>query len=538
MLPIPTKAAVALFIGAVAMLFIGIAAASIAAATLATGIFVGMAATLAATLPLGRRVRRQRLEFAWWLGHGDPAVGSGTVVPGSPFEVRCYVRHRGDAFLSLSTVRPLMPGDAKLLDASPDALALVPQARTEFGFRLIAPAVGRVVLHGLAVTLRGPLGLFQVPLYFPNPLSIKVLPRITTRLRGAQRVVTGQPIERSGRTVLRRRGGGTELYELREHQPGDPFKAIAWKASARAAKLMVREVEREVQQTRWVILDISGTMRGGEPGRRKLDYTIEAAAAEAHLALGEGDRFGLITVDGRIVSHVAPKDGTPHMIRVYDALLASTEVVDQDLTDIDDDEVTALVGRYLRNQDGLDFGRRGRSNDWDVPAMLRHIGQALGDSKERSSAPQPSPTSLPRRFCRARGIPLPYRPDPRDGSKAPGLAHALQQAGGRSKAPASILILTDFDGIGDPADLTSAVRLARAHGHQVAFVAPDAQSFAPGPRNALEEDLHRVFGRAEARRLREARVVFGRLGVPVLTATRGQPAALALVRARLATRAA
>ena len=47
-----------------------------------------------------------------------------------------------------------------------------------------AKAAGRVVLHGLAVSLRGPLGLFEVPLYFPNALAIKVLPRTVA---GAQR---------------------------------------------------------------------------------------------------------------------------------------------------------------------------------------------------------------------------------------------------------------------------------------------------------------------------------------------------------------
>ena len=38
-------------------------------------------------------------------------------------------------------------------------------------------------------------------------------------------------------------GSGTELRELRELRPGDPFKSIAWKASARSGKLLVREVE-------------------------------------------------------------------------------------------------------------------------------------------------------------------------------------------------------------------------------------------------------------------------------------------------------
>jgi uncharacterized protein (DUF58 family) len=396
----------------------------------------------------------------------------------------------------------------------------------------VAPAAGRVVLHGLAVTLRGPLGLFEVPLYFPNPLAIKVLPR-AAKLRSTARVRTGLGLDRSGRSALRRRGGGTELYELRELVSGDPFKSIAWKASARAGKLMVKEVEQEVQETRVLVLDVSGTMRGGLAGSRKLDYAIEIAAIEARCAIEDGDRLGLVTVDGRVLDFVPPRDGTPQMIRIYDALLAATEVVDHDLTDIDDDEIVAVVGRYVRNQDGVDFSVRGGDDArWDVASLVRHVKRALEDEERRDEIVASSPTgAILRRFCRSRGIPLPYRPDPRDGKKAPGLADALRRAGGDKREPSSIVVITDFDGVGEADSLVAAVKLARAHGHAVAFVVPDAASFAPPARDQLEHDLFMVYGRGEARRVRKAREMFGRLGVPVVVAGRGDAPGLAIDRA-------
>ena len=126
----------------------------------------------------------------------------------------------------LCALRPLVPGGARVVDdGQPDVLWIAPRSRTEFEFTLVAPACGRVVLHGLAVTLRGPLGLFEVPLYFPNPLAIKVLPAAAASSRGATRTMTGLSVERSATTQLRRQGGGTELRELRDLQPGDPFKS-------------------------------------------------------------------------------------------------------------------------------------------------------------------------------------------------------------------------------------------------------------------------------------------------------------------------
>ena len=537
MLPVPTVGAVAAFVGCVAMLGIGIATGSGPVIVTAGVCFSALGLALAVTMPLGRRVRGQRLEFAWWLGHGDPAAGGGAVVPGAPFEVRCYIRHRGPAPLLLAGLAPIVPGGARIVDDAGDVLVLSPRARTEFSFRLSAPAAGRVVLHGLAVALRGPLGLFEVPLYFPNPLAIKVLPR-AARLRGAARLVSGLSIERSGRTQLRRRGGGTELYELRELQPGDPFKSIAWKASARTGKLMVKEVEEEVQETRWIVLDVSGTMRGGLLGSRKLDFAVEAAAAEARRAVDEGDRIGLITVDGRTLSYVPPREGAPQLIHVYDALLAATEVVDRDLTDVDDDEVVGIVARYVRNQDGVDFASRDRTG-WDVGALVKHAQRGLEDEKRREEVVAASSAGATlRRFCRARGIPLPYRPDPRDGSKGPGIAEALRRAAGTTREPSSIVVVTDFDGVGDTDSLEAAVKLLRAHGHGVSFVVPDALSFAPPPADELERRLFVVYGRGEQRRVREARALLGRLGVPVLIATRRDAAGVVLHRAHHRRRAA
>jgi uncharacterized protein (DUF58 family) len=537
-LPIPTRTAVAVFAAVLVCLVLGALTGSLAATVIgATGI-VGLATALAATMPVGRRVRRQRLEFAWWLGHGDPGAGGGAVVPGAPFDVRCFLRHRGSEPLLLASLDPIVPGGATRVDEEADALALSAAARTEFTFRFVAPAVGRVVLHGLAVTLHGPLGLFAVPLYFPNPLVIKVLPQAAARLPTQARAMPGLPVERSGAALLAPHGGGTELRELREMRPGDPFKSIAWKPSARKGKLLVREVDQEVQETRYVVLDVSGTMRGGEPGRRKLDHAIEAVAAEARRTLGSGDRFGLVTVDGRVLANVAPRDGAAHVLRVFDALLAATEVVDQDLTDVDDDEVCAIVGRYVRQQDGVDFsvapsGRPG-SGAWNVSMLVRHVSKALAaeEVKDEPVIASSPATAMLRRFCRVRGIPLPYRPDPRDGSKGPGIAASLRELAQKSFGPMSIVVITDLDGLGDPAPVIAAVKLLRLHGHELTFVVPDGPSFVAAPRAPLEKDLFEVYARGERRRAEEMRALLAPIGVSLAVATASEAPSMLLWKAR------
>ncbi len=513
MLPIPARTAVLAFCGSVAVLLAGVLASSPTATMLGGGLLLGLAAALALTAPLGARLRRQRMEFAWWLGHGEQAQGA---VVGAPFEVHGYVRNRSLHALRLDALLPVVPMGVRVLEGQGGELALPARARTEIRLRLHASAAGRVVLQGLAVMVPGPFGLFSAPLYFPSPLSIKVLPRAAARTVLGARPAGGEAVEHAGPTPLRRRGAGTELHEIREHRPGDPFKAIAWKASARAGKLLVREVEREVQDTLQIVIDASGSMRGGAPGERKLDHCIEIAALLAHQALERGDRVGLLTVDGRVISQVAAAEGRHHMLRIYDGLLKATEVVDADLTQIDDDGVAALVGLYLRQQEGKDFSGEG-AGGWDLPALAAHVTRALQSEPDHEEVVASSPEHvLLRRFCRVRGIPLPYRADTRGLAKAGGLAQALRKAAGNGRTPRSLLLLTDLDGVHDPDTLLQTLRLLKARQHRLGLLLPDPESLMQASASPLERTLRHVYGMQEQRRLREAQASAGKLGIPVL----------------------
>ncbi len=538
MLPIPTRTALLSFLGASACLVVAVLSASYFALLVGAGMILALALVFVYSVPIGRRVRRQKLEFAWWLAHGDPSVDAGAAVPGKPFEVRCFLHHRGAEPLRLHALVPLVAGGARLIDEAEGALVAHGAARTEFSFRLIAPATGRVVLHGLSLRLLGPLDLFEMPLYFPNPLAIKVLPQAALPLRGVVRSRVGLPMDRAGASLLAK-GGGTELRELRDMQPGDSFRSIAWRPSARRGKLLVRDVEQEVQESRYLLLDVSATMRGGALGERKLDYGIEAVAAEARRAVARGDRLGVVTMDGRVLGHVPLGDGASQLFSALDVLIAATEVVDADLTDADDDEVLAIVGRYVRQQDGIDF--RMADGSWDLALLVKHLSAALADAgagRRRSGSARgddlhasTATGSLLRRFCLARGIPLAHRADLRDGAKSTGLASVLHAIAGSSRSPMSIAIVTDLDGMGDLAPLVSTSKLLATKGHAVVVLALDATTFHPRPKEGLAATLWDAYARGEARRLRDLRARVAPYGVRVVRGERSTPPAMALARA-------
>src|SRR5262249_40476243 len=156
------------------------------------------------------------------------------------------------------------------------------------GGNMTAAQVGTWFLHGAAVEINDPLGLYTVDAYFPSPLALQVFPRPT--LRGAPEILrprptAGPPHERLGLPATRLRGLGGDLRELRDHAPGDPFKQIAWKATARTGKLMVRDLDRETMVTHFILVDVGPSMRLGRAGATRLDFAIELAAGYARAAL-------------------------------------------------------------------------------------------------------------------------------------------------------------------------------------------------------------------------------------------------------------
>lgn len=500
MTPLPTPIAKALFFLGVLVVTGAVAIRSVGFVTLGASVLAFLAFVLLATRPLARRARRERLEFAWWLAHDHESAALGAVTPGAPFTIRCYVRNRSARAVHITGIHPLLT-DAAPIDVTHD-LEVPARTRVEFALRLAAPATGRAVLHGLAIQVRGALGLFTMPLYFPTHLVVKVLPAVASRSRANAAPRTGAAVDRTSSRALRRGGDGAELRELRELQPGDAFKRIAWRPSARRGRLLVRETENELQETRHLVLDVSGTMRGGAPGKRKLDEAIELVARSAKAALDDGHRVALQCIDARLVASVSAGEGSRHLLKVYDALLACTEIVDVDLTEIGSEDLASLVASYVRRQEGIDYARA--DGTLDITQLAEHTRRVLDRHVLRAPVlAENHEHGTLRRYCLAHGIRLPYRPEPREGGKTRAILAALRDAGASTRTPRSIELVSDFDGVHDLTEVARTVRFLRKRGHHVSVVIVDSRTRSSRTGQPLDEELRLIYGRAEEQHLAE-----------------------------------
>lgn len=497
--------------------------------------------------PTAILLRRKKIELSWWVPPGDQPGGALSVE--RPFSLHVAFRNHGGRRLRIMDVKILGTAALEL----PDHLeALVPPGRqVEVLGEVRANSCGYQVLHGAVLIFGDQLGLFDVRAYFPNPIAVKVFPREIRQSRAAAMRPTGGALhEHVGLHQVRRRGLAGELREIRDYAYGDSFKYMAWKATARQRKLMVRDLESEIVVTHQILVDIAGTMRGGSPGHTKLDYAIDTATALTRMALDSGDRAGLVTFDSRVYSELKPGAGHHHYLQVIDRLIETHNVVDEDLTDLTNGELVAAVARYLAHQEAIDVRLRrapplddpmweriqaGPTGElYDVHVLGRVVStllKSMGQTKNHKSlAPawwwsrvHIGPDSEPqmaklRLFCRLRGIELPYRHEHEIGRRAAGLSSAIHRVTSESRADVIVLI-SDLRGLLERPDITvKSLARARRGGQQVLCIAPFGPQFAPAPRTVVGQRVADILTHDERDAFEEARRLLVRHGISVLEA--------------------
>lgn len=354
----PTRATLHVAIAGAALVALG------AAARLAPVVAFGGAMLLA--VALGRAIalvsvtnlRDAGFEMLW---AGTTRVHR--VARGSRVVLEAELRNRSGETVRCVGVRPI---GSSMFDAEvhPTVIDLAPGGRASLAVTVYAKRVGRWGMHGLALEVRGTSlggeGLYEVPLLFASPLGIEVVPRCLAVLGDSPRGGRARRASELGRPAAFA-GEGDELKELREHAPGDPFRRIAWKASARRGRLLVREMERDDRDVVWLVVDASVELLAGVPGSAPLDRVVEAVADHATQCLRRGDRVGLVVVASRVRAWIAPDRGPAQGAAIAAALGSATSCVDSDRSDLDESEVARRIAEHGRPLDphGLTDLRRG-----------------------------------------------------------------------------------------------------------------------------------------------------------------------------------
>jgi len=350
----PTRAAAHIAIAGVAVSVVGLIAREPAVVGWGGALLVAIALARAVTLVSVARIRAAGFEMLW---SGPKRVLRSA--RGGTIEIEAEVRNRDTLAARFVKLRAVASSQLDVT-IEPEVGEVMASGRLKVRVKVRTPRVGQHGLHGLALEVHGAPGIFEVPLTFANPYGIEVLPRAFTAYLTQARGGRSRLVASSGRPGPVR-GEGTDLRELREHQPGDPFRRIAWKASARRGVLLVRDFEREERDVVWLVLDASVDLWSGPLGRAPLDLAIDEAASLATRHLGRGDRVGLFLFAPGHRLCMPPDQGPVHAQKLAHALITGTGTHDAARSDLDESDVAVRVMEHLRPLDarGLSDVRRG-----------------------------------------------------------------------------------------------------------------------------------------------------------------------------------
>ncbi len=207
------------------------------------------------------------------------------------------------------------------ITAEPDLLsAIVPPAgHVDLTQRLRPARRGRLNLGAIHMRYHTALGLCIRQFRIEQPHAVKVFPSVANLHRYDLAVRQHRRTE-LGQVRQRQRGQGRIFESLREYVPGDEPGDIAWKATARRRRLMVRNYEVDRGQHIVILLDCGRLMLPQVDNLSRLDYAINASLLLTYAAMKQGDAIGMLAFHNEVRRYLPPRRGRAALSRMNEAL--------------------------------------------------------------------------------------------------------------------------------------------------------------------------------------------------------------------------
>lgn len=451
----PTRTAAHVALLGVIVMGSGIVAGEPSVVAWGGAMLVALALARMVTLASVMRVRSAGFEMQW-----VTATRVARIRCGQELELEAELRNRDTCAARFEQLR-VVASPALAVRAEPLA-GDVPGAGTlRVRVKLRGLRVGLHGLHGLSLEIRGAPGLFEVPLTFANPYGIVVSPRALGRALSLPHGGRSGTLAMAGRAGSVR-GDGTELRELREHQPGDPFRRIAWKASAKRGVLVVREFDREQRDVVVLVLDASVEHWAGPMGGAPLDHAVDVTATLAARHLGEGDLVALRVVAARELASVPAAHGREQAARIATALTEQLGVLDADRCGWDESDLLMQVAEHLRP---LDPGVTADLRSGDLDRVVLRASAMRGHAPFQRPAPygRSARDRRLRRYAACFGLHVPARLQPDQPRMTALLAELLSKVARQGRPrPSLVHVVAPSPPEGSWTPLTAAIRRLRA----------------------------------------------------------------------------
>jgi uncharacterized protein (DUF58 family) len=194
--------------------------------------------------------------------------------------------------------------------------AVAPGAELRLEYRVVPTRRGTVTVAAAPLRVRGPLGLAEGERPALPAAEARVFPGVADV--GAYQLLARRALLREAGVRRARPAGGTEIEGLRPYVPGDDFRAVDWKATARRREPVSRELRPSRSQHVVLCFDAGRHMTEDLGGATRFDRAVNAALVLAHVAALHGDHVGLLAFADQVERYLQPRRGpgtTPALAR-------------------------------------------------------------------------------------------------------------------------------------------------------------------------------------------------------------------------------
>lgn len=163
------------------------------------------------------------------------------------------------------------------------------------------------------------LGLVSRRYRFSQNKKVPVYPSFI-QMRKYSLLAISNRLVMNGIKKIRKIGHNQEFDQIKLYIPGDDYRTINWKATARKGELMVNQYQDEKSQQVYSIIDKGRVMKMPFEGMSLLDYSINASLVISNIAISKDDKAGLMTFTNYIHNTLVASKNNGQMRKIAEVL--------------------------------------------------------------------------------------------------------------------------------------------------------------------------------------------------------------------------
>lgn len=212
-----------------------------------------------------------------------------------------------------------LPKQLQLRNKVFSLISCKPGFREHITYKILPTERGEYNFGDMLVFASTSIKLVSRRIRIPAGRTVKVYPSIIQYRKFAYLAISNR-LEEAGVKKIRQIGISNEFEQIREYVKGDDYRIINWKASARKIDLMVNQYQQERAQNVYCLIDKGRLMHMPFEGLSLVDYAINSALVLSGIAIGKGDKAGLITFSDKIGSFIMANSKGTQMSVISEAL--------------------------------------------------------------------------------------------------------------------------------------------------------------------------------------------------------------------------